>query len=89
VTQAEDDLFAPSRAQMWRMLGVFGLIAAFVLALAVWFSVRLAAPPVGKDTHITEHPRCQDRGGRRVAQARRAAAWRVAAIQLTYPPEVL
>jgi hypothetical protein len=27
-----------------------------VLAIAVWFSVRLAAPPVGKDTHITEHP---------------------------------
>jgi hypothetical protein len=56
VTQAEDDLFAPSRAQMWRLLGVFGLIAAFVLAIAVWFSVRLAAPPVGRDTHITEHP---------------------------------
>jgi len=29
---AEDDLFAPSRAQMWRLLAVFGLIAAFVLA---------------------------------------------------------
>jgi hypothetical protein len=56
VTQSEDELFAPSRAQMWRLLGVFGLIAAFVLAIAVWFSVRLAAPPVGKDTHITEHP---------------------------------
>jgi hypothetical protein len=56
VTQAEDDLFAPARAQMWRLLGVFGLIAAFVLAVAVWFSVRLAAPPVGRDTHITEHP---------------------------------
>ncbi len=56
VTQAEDELFAPARAQMWRMLGVFGLIAAAVLAIAVWFSLRLAAPPVGKDTHITEHP---------------------------------
>jgi hypothetical protein len=56
VTQSEDDLFAPARAQMWRLLGVFGLIAAFVLAIAVWFSVRLAAPPVGKDTHLTEHP---------------------------------
>jgi hypothetical protein len=56
VTQAEDDLFAPSRAQMWRLLAVFGLIAAFVLAIAVWLSVWLAAPPVGKDTHITEHP---------------------------------
>jgi len=56
VTQAEEDLFAPAQAQMWRMLGVFGLIAAVVLAIAVWFSLRLAAPPVGKDTHITEHP---------------------------------
>jgi len=56
VTRSEDELFAPSRAQMWRLLGVFGLVAAFVLAIAVWFSVRLAAPPVGKDTHITEHP---------------------------------
>jgi hypothetical protein len=56
VTQAEDDLFAPAQAQMWRMLGVFGLIAAVVLAIAVWFSLRLAAPPIGKDTHITEHP---------------------------------
>jgi hypothetical protein len=56
VTQAEDDLFAPVRSVMWRMLAVFGLIAAFVLVVAVWFSVRLAAPPVGKDTHITEHP---------------------------------
>ena len=56
VTQAEDDLFAPVRAQMWRLLAVFGLIAAVVLAIAVWFSLRLAAPPVGKDTHITEHP---------------------------------
>jgi hypothetical protein len=56
VTQAEDDLFSPVRAVMWRMLAVFGLIAAFVLVVAVWFSVRLAAPPVGRDTHITEHP---------------------------------
>ena len=56
VTQAEDDLFAPARAQMWRLLAVFGLIAVFVLAIAVWFSLRLAAPAVGKDTHITEHP---------------------------------
>ncbi|MFO7692011.1 MAG: cache domain-containing protein [Vicinamibacterales bacterium] len=55
VTQAEDELFAPARAQMWRMLGVFGLVAAAVLAIAVWFSLRLAAPPVGTDTHITEH----------------------------------
>ena len=36
---------------MWRMLGVFGLIAVFVLAIAIWFSLRLAAPPVGQHAH--------------------------------------
>jgi hypothetical protein len=56
VTQAEDDLFAPVQAQLWRLLGVFGLIAAAVLAIAAWLSVRLAAPPIGKDMHISEHP---------------------------------
>ena len=56
VTSAESDLMAPVRAQMWRLLAVFGLIAATVLAVAAWFSLRLAAPPVGMDTHITEHP---------------------------------
>lgn len=56
VTQSEDDLSAPVRAQMWRLLAVFGLIAAVVLAVAAWFSLRLAAPQIGKDTHITEHP---------------------------------
>jgi hypothetical protein len=56
VTQAEGDLFAPIRALLWRLLAVFGLIAVVVLAVAIWFSLRLAAPPVGKDTHITEHP---------------------------------
>ncbi len=56
VTQAEEDLFAPARSQMWQLLALFGLIAGLVLALAAWFSVRLAAPQVGRDTHITEHP---------------------------------
>jgi len=56
VTRAEDDLFAPVQAQLWRLLGGFGLVAAAVLAIAAWFSVRLAAPPIGKDMHISEHP---------------------------------
>jgi hypothetical protein len=56
VTRAEADLFAPVQAQLWRLLAVFGLIAAAVFAIATWFSVRLAAPPIGKDMHITEHP---------------------------------
>jgi hypothetical protein len=56
VTQAEDDLFAPVRAQLWRLLAAFGVIAGVVLAIAIWFSVRLAAPPIEPDMHITEHP---------------------------------
>jgi hypothetical protein len=56
VTQAEDELFAPIRAQLWRLLAVFGLIAAAVLVVATWFSVRLAAPPIEPGMHISEHP---------------------------------
>ena len=56
VTQAEDEVFASVRAQFWRMLGVFGLMAALVMAVTAWFSIRLAAPPIGKEMHISEHP---------------------------------
>jgi hypothetical protein len=56
VTQAEDDLFTPVRAQIWRLLGVFALIAAVVLLIAAWFSVRLAAPPIEPGMHLSEHP---------------------------------
>jgi len=59
VTQAEDDLFAPVRAQLWRLLGVFGLIAVVVLAIAVWFSLRLAAPPVGRTRTSPNTRRCR------------------------------
>jgi len=31
-------------------------VVALVLAIAVWLSLRLGAPAVGQDTHITEHP---------------------------------
>jgi hypothetical protein len=56
VTQAEDDLLAPVRAQLWRLFVAFGLMAGVVLAVAIWFSVRLAAPPIEPDMHISEHP---------------------------------
>ena len=56
VTQAEDDLFSPVRAQLWRLLAAFGVVAGVVLAIAIWFSVRLAAPPIEPDMHISEHP---------------------------------
>ena len=56
VTQVEDELFAPVQSQLWRLIGVFGIIAATVLAVGLWFSVRLAAPPIEHDMHIIEHP---------------------------------
>lgn len=56
VTQGEREVFAPVRAQFWRLLGVFGLVAALVMAVTAWFSIRLAAPPIDRSMHISEHP---------------------------------
>jgi hypothetical protein len=56
MTQAEEEVFAPVRAQFWRLLGVFGLMAAVVMAVTAWFSVRLSAPPIEQGMHLSEHP---------------------------------
>jgi hypothetical protein len=56
MTQAEDEVFAPVRAQFWRLIGVFGLVAALVMAITAWFSVRLSQPPIEPGLHISEHP---------------------------------
>lgn len=56
VTQAEDELLAPVRALGWYLLLALGLTAIAVLAFALWFSMRLAAPPVDVDMHLVEHP---------------------------------
>lgn len=56
VTRAEEELFQPVSAQLWRLLGVFASIAALVLVIAVWFSIRLAAPPIEPELHISQHP---------------------------------
>lgn len=56
LTQAEDEMFAPVRAQFWRLLGVFGLMAAVVMAATAWLSARLSAPPIERDLHLSEHP---------------------------------
>ena len=56
VTQAEEDLYSPVRSLLWRLMAAFGVVAGVVLAIAIWFSVRLAAPPIEPDMHITEHP---------------------------------
>jgi hypothetical protein len=56
VTQAEEDLYSPVRSLLWRLMAAFGVVAGVVMAIAIWFSVRLAAPPIAPDMHITEHP---------------------------------
>lgn len=56
MTQAEDEVFAPVRAQFWRLIGVFALMAAVVLAGTAWLSARLSAPPIERDMHLSDHP---------------------------------
>ena len=82
VTQAEDELFAPVRAQMWRMLGVFGVIAAAVLAIAVSVSLRLAAPPSGKTSTSPNTRRCP---GSKKSPRSAGRRWRIAPIQRNVP----
>jgi hypothetical protein len=59
VSQAESELFAPVHAQGTSLLIVLGLTAIVVLLLALWFSMRLAAPPevMEMDMHLVQHPR--------------------------------
>jgi hypothetical protein len=46
VYQADEQLLEPVRNQFWRLVVVLALTAIAVLALALWFSMRLAAPAV-------------------------------------------
>ncbi|MBI2834965.1 MAG: cache domain-containing protein [Acidobacteria bacterium] len=55
VYQAEDELFAPVRAQMWYFLLLLATVAVAVLAFALWFSMRLAAPPFEIDMELVKH----------------------------------
>ncbi len=57
VSQAEDELFAPVRTQVQNLLLVIGLTVIVVLILALWFSMRLSAPPVDMGMHLAEHPK--------------------------------
>lgn len=56
VSQNEAELFAPVRFQLWSLLGVLALTAIAVLGLALWFSLRLAAPPPDEELHLVRHP---------------------------------
>jgi hypothetical protein len=56
VSQARSELLAPVAMVGWYLGLLVGLVALIVLALALWFSVRLAAPQVDVDMHLVEHP---------------------------------
>ena len=54
-----DEALAPFRSLVWYLVVVFAATALAVLAIALWFSLRLAAP-VGDpdyDLHLVDHPR--------------------------------
>jgi Cache domain len=46
VYQSDLELLAPVRNQFWHLLLVLALTAIAVLVLALWYSMRLAAPPI-------------------------------------------
>ncbi len=59
VSQGEDELFAPVRAQATSLMVVLGLTVIAVLLFALWYSTTLAAPPEPEemDMHLVRHPR--------------------------------
>jgi hypothetical protein len=57
VSQAEEELFGPVRTQMISVLVVMAIATIAVLILALWFSMRLAGPPLEVDLHLVDHPR--------------------------------
>jgi hypothetical protein len=59
VSQGEDELFRPVRAQGTALIVVIGLTALAVLLFALWYSMSLAAPPEPEemDMHLVRHPR--------------------------------
>lgn len=57
VSQSEAELFGPVHTQMFYMLLVIAVTTVVMLLLALWFSMRLAAPPVGIDMHLVDHPK--------------------------------
>jgi Cache domain len=53
-----DELAAPFRSLVWYLILVFALTMVAVLGIALWLSVRLAAPSIDPayDMHLVEHP---------------------------------
>jgi hypothetical protein len=55
VSQAESELMGPVRSIGWNLLLVFVVTVLLVLALALYFSMRLHAPPIDVDMGLVEH----------------------------------
>jgi hypothetical protein len=58
VSQPEAELFAPLQTQMLYFLLLLALVAVVTVALALWLSIRLAAPMIDADLdmHLVDHP---------------------------------
>jgi hypothetical protein len=56
-----DELAAPFQSLVWYLVLVFALTGIAVLAIALWLSIRLAAPTIDPayDMHLVEHARTQ------------------------------
>ncbi|HSF99669.1 MAG TPA: cache domain-containing protein [Vicinamibacterales bacterium] len=55
VMQSEDELLAPVQPLGWYLLAVLALSVMAVLVFALWFSMRIAAPPIAADLQLAEH----------------------------------
>jgi len=55
VMQSEVELLAPVQPLGWYLLAVLVLSVMAVLVFALWFSMRIAAPPIAADLHLAEH----------------------------------
>jgi len=54
----QDEVVAPFRSLLGYLVLVFALTAIAVLGIALWLSLRLAAPPIDPtvDLHLVDHP---------------------------------
>jgi hypothetical protein len=55
ISQSEREFLAPMRSMGWYLAAMFAVALILVLLLALWFSMRLAAPQVDIDMALVEH----------------------------------
>jgi hypothetical protein len=55
ISQSEREFLAPMRSMGWYLAALFAIALILVLLLALWFSMRLAAPQVDIDMALVDH----------------------------------